>query len=72
MEISALGIDLGKNGCSLVGLDGSGRVIMRRRKGSSFPMIRSSTQSARGSWRSRPSGDCPRFTASATTSDRAG
>ena len=31
MGIVVLGIDLGKNSCSLVGLDGSGRVVLRRR-----------------------------------------
>ena len=31
MTIVVLGIDLGKNTCSLVGLDGSGAVVMRRR-----------------------------------------
>ena len=31
MDIAVLGIDLGKNVCSLVGLDGSGRVVLRRR-----------------------------------------
>lgn len=31
MEIAVLGIDLGKNSCSVVGLDSSGRVVMRRR-----------------------------------------
>lgn len=31
MSIAVLGIDLGKNSCSLVGLDGSGAVIKRRR-----------------------------------------
>lgn len=31
MDIVVLGIDLGKNLCSLVGLDGSGRVVCRRR-----------------------------------------
>jgi transposase len=31
MEIAVLGIDLGKNSCSVVGLDGSGAVILRRR-----------------------------------------
>ena len=31
MEIAVLGIDLGKNSCSVVGLDGSGRVVLRRR-----------------------------------------
>ena len=31
MGIVVLGIDLGKNACSLVGLDGSGRVVLRRR-----------------------------------------
>jgi transposase len=30
-QIAVLGIDLGKNSCSVVGLDGAGRVIMRRR-----------------------------------------
>ena len=31
MQIAVLGIDLGKNSCSVVGLDGRGRVILRRR-----------------------------------------
>jgi transposase len=31
MEITVLGIDLGKNSCSVVGLDGTGQVVMRRR-----------------------------------------
>jgi hypothetical protein len=31
MDIAVLRIDLGKNGCSVVGLDGSGKVILRRR-----------------------------------------
>src|SRR3954463_9722353 len=31
MEIAVLGIDLGKNSCSVVGLDGSGRAVLRRR-----------------------------------------
>ena len=31
MTIVVLGIDLGKNSCSLVGLDGRGSVILRRR-----------------------------------------
>ena len=31
MQIAVLGIDLGKNSCSVVGLDGSGRPVMRRR-----------------------------------------
>jgi len=31
MDIAVLGIDLGKNSCSVVGLDGSGRVVLRRR-----------------------------------------
>ena len=31
MQVSVLGIDLGKNSCSVVGLDGSGRVVVRRR-----------------------------------------
>jgi transposase len=30
MTIAVLGIDLGKNSCSLVGLDASGRVVLRR------------------------------------------
>jgi predicted NBD/HSP70 family sugar kinase len=30
MEIAILGIDLGKNSCSLVGLDGQGKVVKRR------------------------------------------
>jgi hypothetical protein len=31
LEIAVLGIDLGKNSCSVVGLDASGRVALRRR-----------------------------------------
>ena len=31
MEIAVLGIDLGKNSCSVVGLDGTGQVALRRR-----------------------------------------
>ncbi len=31
MQIAVLGIDLGKNSCSVVGLDASGRVVLRRR-----------------------------------------
>jgi transposase len=31
MDVQVLGIDLGKNSCSLVGLDVSGRVVVRRR-----------------------------------------
>src|SRR3954469_11924769 len=31
MQIAVLGIDLGKNSCSLAGLDNTGRVVVRRR-----------------------------------------
>ena len=31
MHIAVLGIDLGKNSCSVAGLDASGRVVLRRR-----------------------------------------
>jgi transposase len=31
MDSAVLGVDLGKNVCSVVGLDGSGAVVMRRR-----------------------------------------
>jgi transposase len=31
MTVAVLGIDLGKNSCSVVGLDASGRVVLRRR-----------------------------------------
>ena len=31
MRIAVLGIDLGKTSCSVVGLDGAGRVVLRRR-----------------------------------------
>jgi transposase len=31
MDIAVLGVDLGKNVCSLVGLDASGAVVMRRK-----------------------------------------
>ena len=30
-NLAILGIDLGKNVCSLVGVDGSGNVVLRRR-----------------------------------------
>jgi hypothetical protein len=30
-EIAVLGVDLGKNSCSVVGLDAAGRVVLRRR-----------------------------------------
>src|SRR3954462_6190990 len=30
-DVCILGVDLGKNCCSVVGLDGSGRVLLRRR-----------------------------------------
>ena len=33
MQIAVLGIDLGKNSCSVVGLDAAGRVVLRRRLG---------------------------------------
>ena len=32
-QIAVLGIDLGKNSCSLAGLDASGAVVLRRRTG---------------------------------------
>jgi len=31
MDIVIVGIDLGKNSCSLAGLDASGRVVLKRR-----------------------------------------
>jgi transposase len=31
MQVAVLGIDLGKNGCSVAGLDATGRVVLRRR-----------------------------------------
>ena len=31
MQIAVLGIDLGKNSCSVVGLDVTGRVVLKRR-----------------------------------------
>ncbi len=31
MSIVILGIDLGKNSCSVVGLDANGKVVVRRR-----------------------------------------
>ena len=31
LEIAVLGVDLGKNSCSVVGLDAAGRVVLRRR-----------------------------------------
>ena len=31
MHIAVLGIDLGKNSCSVAGLDDTGRVVVRRR-----------------------------------------
>src|SRR5215212_8265843 len=31
MQVAVLGIDLGKNSCSVVGLNGKGEVVLRRR-----------------------------------------
>lgn len=31
MQVAVLGIDLGKNSCSVVGLGASGRIVLRRR-----------------------------------------
>src|SRR5215213_1225826 len=31
MQVAVLGIDLGKNSCSIVGLNGTGEVVLRRR-----------------------------------------
>ena len=31
MQLSIIGIDLGKTSCSLVGLDAAGKVVVRRR-----------------------------------------
>ena len=31
MDVSVLGVDLGKNSCSVVGLDATGKVVVRRR-----------------------------------------
>ena len=31
MQIAVLGVDLGKNSCSVVGLNGTGEVVLRRR-----------------------------------------
>jgi hypothetical protein len=31
MQITMMGIDLGKNSCSVVGLDAAGRIVLRRR-----------------------------------------
>jgi transposase len=33
VDIAVLGVDLGKNVCSVVGLDASGAVVMRRKVG---------------------------------------
>ena len=37
--ISVLGVDLGKNVCSVVGLDAAGAVVMRRRRPAAGPII---------------------------------
>ena len=43
MRIAVLGIDLGKNSCSLAGLDETGRVVLRRRmRRDSIPLFASS------------------------------
>ena len=31
MQVAVLGIDLGKNSCSIIGLNGTGEVVLRRR-----------------------------------------
>ena len=77
MDIVVLGIDLGKNSCSLAGLDTSGRVVLRRR------MRRSSVESfvnglgrstvANGSMlRRAPSGSRVRRTRALSASDVTG
>ena len=42
MHITVLGIDLGKNSCSVVGLDEAGRVVLRRRCGATVLCVSSS------------------------------
>ena len=50
MDIVVLGIDLGKNSCSLAGLDTSGRVVLRRRMRRSSGRV-SSTVLVAAAWR---------------------
>jgi hypothetical protein len=51
MEIPVLGIDLGKNSCSVVGLDPAGRVVLRRRRSCVWPRTGSSWRNCAGASR---------------------
>ena len=52
MDIHVLGIDLGKNSCSVVRLDATGRVVMRRRmRRESVVASRPSCRAASERWR---------------------
>ena len=47
-KIFVLGIDIGKNLCSLVGLDASGAVVLRRRANQSGSSTLASTRNISG------------------------
>jgi hypothetical protein len=51
MDISVLGVDLGKNVCSVVGLDASGAVVMRRKVRRETLIARATPPPARGDLR---------------------
>ena len=53
MDIVIVGIDLGKNSCSLAGLDATGRVVLRRRLRREFLRL-SSQSSGVALWRWKP------------------
>ena len=53
MRISVLGVDLGKNVCSVVGLDASGAVVLRRRA-KRETVIALAAKFRLASWRWRP------------------
>jgi transposase len=54
MAIAVLGIDLGKNSCSVAGLDGTGRVVLRRRRRTGRASSASPERCRPASWRWRP------------------
>jgi len=59
MQIAVLGIDLGKNSCSVAGLDATGRVILRRRTQGRRGQARGGAARVRGGDGGHRSGEGP-------------
>ena len=74
MDISVLGVDLGKNVCSVVGMDASGAVVMRRKvRRETLNALAEKILRALSGWRpaaGRPSSGLPCSLLTATTSGR--